>query len=879
MSIQYTADQLQRKFPGSAGFARLAEGLRTEGRLDEAIQVCQDGLKARPLQLSGYLILGKVYIDAGRLEEAREQFESALRLDPRCLSAMHFLAEIMNKLQWEEAAAGYYRSILEVEPWDEEIRALLGQPPLKAGSHAAQTQSIASPYEAAAPQDFTPVDPNEDTFHKPEGLSGDVMEINLNDGTDFPAGEDAGTTAATLGDDDLSLEDALAMQAAPEEILEKAPADSGLSGEEPAPISGQDVEDRLDSLFGADDAMPPQPAASTQSDDLGQATASGPLPFLGDATTIQTGFGDADMVTDEERVSGEDIEKRLDDLFSLTEADKLPASRPEASEDFASTGMANLRAAAPVEESRFIDSGTRESSIDDLTRAGETTGVERAGFSDLDEAGSMGTEIGPTETAPAMPEVPEEMVTGQDVAEQLDYLFGAEPAAEESQAPEAAQAEKPSAADFAWSPAEPASASDETGEMKSAVASEPLSGDIMSTESMLPMGWLADAGEQPRITGADIEAQLDKLFDMEGESDRFDAAKVVPGNPQVPVTFADLDPNQPMDAAPEAKSQAMPGDESDLTVTMPVMKDSDLKESVSDWIAKQSDREANTDASGEMRLPVDGDNLFLASDATLELPAARIDNGLVEESELFGGLGLEDMGALSETTSIEMIDGNDVAVRLDELFAPEVSGIETMGMEMPAVETEDPADSALETSDSEAMVTGEEVASRLSEIFEAPSHAVTAPGTTGVGNGSIDDSMEVPFSLETGLETAEAAAPTPVAAQPMPAPQAPNPLAPMMDEEDGYPEEEEMPPQNGVGANVATVTLAEIYFQQGLKEQALQIYRQLLEREPGNDSVRKRISEIEASKSEGENGNPDGQKPDSDPRRPRPGLKVPKRKK
>jgi tetratricopeptide (TPR) repeat protein len=50
--------------------------------------------------------------------------------------------------------------------------------------------------------------------------------------------------------------------------------------------------------------------------------------------------------------------------------------------------------------------------------------------------------------------------------------------------------------------------------------------------------------------------------------------------------------------------------------------------------------------------------------------------------------------------------------------------------------------------------------------------------------------------------------------------------------------------------HVATVTLAEIYLQQGLKEQAAQIYRQLLERQPGDVSVRKRLEEIETSTSE-----------------------------
>ena len=47
--------------------------------------------------------------------------------------------------------------------------------------------------------------------------------------------------------------------------------------------------------------------------------------------------------------------------------------------------------------------------------------------------------------------------------------------------------------------------------------------------------------------------------------------------------------------------------------------------------------------------------------------------------------------------------------------------------------------------------------------------------------------------------------------------------------------------------NVATVTLAEIYLQQGLKEQALQIYRQLVERQPDNEAAQKRLRELEAS--------------------------------
>ncbi len=58
-------------------------------------------------------------------------------------------------------------------------------------------------------------------------------------------------------------------------------------------------------------------------------------------------------------------------------------------------------------------------------------------------------------------------------------------------------------------------------------------------------------------------------------------------------------------------------------------------------------------------------------------------------------------------------------------------------------------------------------------------------------------------------------------------------------------EEEEPEIEENSAPHVATVTLAEIYLQQGLKEQAAQIYRQLLERQPGDDSVRRRLQEIE----------------------------------
>lgn len=57
-------------------------------------------------------------------------------------------------------------------------------------------------------------------------------------------------------------------------------------------------------------------------------------------------------------------------------------------------------------------------------------------------------------------------------------------------------------------------------------------------------------------------------------------------------------------------------------------------------------------------------------------------------------------------------------------------------------------------------------------------------------------------------------------------------------------EDEELEIEEDSAPHVATVTLAEIYLQQGLKEQAAQIYRQLVERQPDDEAAQKRLQEI-----------------------------------
>src|SRR5262249_56882638 len=48
------------------------------------------------------------------------------------------------------------------------------------------------------------------------------------------------------------------------------------------------------------------------------------------------------------------------------------------------------------------------------------------------------------------------------------------------------------------------------------------------------------------------------------------------------------------------------------------------------------------------------------------------------------------------------------------------------------------------------------------------------------------------------------------------------------------------------GAELASPTLAELYFDQGFLDKAIEVYRRLIERDPGGERLQARLREIEA---------------------------------
>jgi tetratricopeptide (TPR) repeat protein len=79
--------------PTSRVFAPLAESYRGLGRLDEAIQICLEGLEHHPDFHGGRVALARCYFDKKMFGEARKQLERVIQYSPENLMAQRLLGE------------------------------------------------------------------------------------------------------------------------------------------------------------------------------------------------------------------------------------------------------------------------------------------------------------------------------------------------------------------------------------------------------------------------------------------------------------------------------------------------------------------------------------------------------------------------------------------------------------------------------------------------------------------------------------------------------------------------------------------------------------------------------------------------------------------
>jgi len=138
--------------PQSRLFAQLAEELRKDGSVDEAVQVCREGLERHPNYPSARMTLGRALLDMGDVRAARGEFETVLKTAPDNILASRFLAECLEGLGDLAGAVARYRTTLMMAPGDKQLQAKLSALELRLASQARP-----APAPAPAPADDEPI--------------------------------------------------------------------------------------------------------------------------------------------------------------------------------------------------------------------------------------------------------------------------------------------------------------------------------------------------------------------------------------------------------------------------------------------------------------------------------------------------------------------------------------------------------------------------------------------------------------------------------------------------------------------------------------------------------------------------------------------------
>src|SRR5512143_527840 len=113
--------------PATALYLPLAERLREEGRVEEALRLCEERGDRPGAGVGDRVVLGRCYLAAGRLSDARAAFERALALDRENVSALKALAGILAHQGEHRRAADLYQAVCRVDPGDLESQTALHQ--------------------------------------------------------------------------------------------------------------------------------------------------------------------------------------------------------------------------------------------------------------------------------------------------------------------------------------------------------------------------------------------------------------------------------------------------------------------------------------------------------------------------------------------------------------------------------------------------------------------------------------------------------------------------------------------------------------------------------------------------------------------------------
>jgi tetratricopeptide (TPR) repeat protein len=870
----------------SMAFAWLADYESQAGDSTTALARVDAGLQLYPGDIPGMLVRSKLLFQLGDFEECVKECERILQKEPFCLSAQKRMGEAYEKLENIDERNRCYRRVHDMDPldtfWKEEYEAV----PEAAVGAAAVAGAVAAG-EAAADSEFAMPDMGEFTM---EGAA-ESAEPAVEASADATAGEEpAAKEEDSLFSKSLDMDiESPATETAEEPEQPKASA---------SPFSASDDEDPFAALssLGNDDSL----ADESSIDSLQQSLESA----LGDAATDITLDQD---IPEAEEISGNDVGSAFADLFgeeddmdSFGETTESKPASPFAQMDLPTS--LDDEPAAPEDSAKNVFG---EEAVEDKPQSIDDAFGDIFGEDELPE--ELPSNTAAPKAEPAEEQKPEEESFSGGMFEKsaaADMGLGTEEddlKLEEPEPEPAKEADKPQSLDSAFAdifgedelpeelpPAQPAGESDVSADLELPADS---STSALTEDADLELPSLDDS-TSALTDELEMPSEEKPADDKPAESlDTFDIANWSPD--AKPADDASLELPAEEETPAEEPALELPAEEPSLempaeeTPAEPAVEEAPAEEPALDipaeepadleLPAEEPAQEKPADESADVGFSVDKafDALFADDDELPEEKPAetasaepKVSDNVTETTEPVEDAAESDSDRaeldkeMDSAFSSLFAEDDDLPVeesKPEAAAAPEATQEDTGA----ALEEAPLADAALESDldKSFSSLFGEDDALDEADLkpAEAPAADATAepaaaeelPEVSATqGNAGIESSLESEFSgafkqlFNTDDDSLDEKADLPSnkgvdflmsgdSDDEVSAGLVADPTAPLDKQ------------SSDLDDGMKTPTLGEIYFEQGHYDRALEIYKELAEKDPENEAIANRLAEVQ----------------------------------
>ncbi|HXF95441.1 MAG TPA: tetratricopeptide repeat protein, partial [Gemmatimonadales bacterium] len=132
-------------------FAPLADAYRKAGLIDNALELCQEGLKLHPDYVSAWIVYGRCLLDKKDDGAAEEVYRKVLALDPENVLALRTLADIAERGSRLNQAIEWLNRLLAADPMNGDAAEALARVKGKAALAAKVPEAVAPQAPPAPP--------------------------------------------------------------------------------------------------------------------------------------------------------------------------------------------------------------------------------------------------------------------------------------------------------------------------------------------------------------------------------------------------------------------------------------------------------------------------------------------------------------------------------------------------------------------------------------------------------------------------------------------------------------------------------------------------------------------------------------------------------